>query len=68
MNESEFEADGHLSTVTWERLACDELSRAEEKAALDHIAGCDDCGATWRAVRHVRASAEEPATASGQHE
>ena len=52
------ERERHLSTDVWERLACDELSSIEEKAAREHIAACGDCQATWAAVADLRAAAE----------
>lgn len=37
------EAEGHLSELQWESLACGELDRKDHQAALDHILGCRQC-------------------------
>ncbi len=52
------ERQNHLSTDTWERLACGELPGVKEGAARAHIAACEDCRATWTALTDLREAAE----------
>jgi len=37
------DAEGHLSELQWESLACGELDHGDHEAALDHILGCRQC-------------------------
>ncbi len=53
------EADGHLSEQQWESLACGELDRPDNEAALDHILGCRQCTGIHQSLLVLREHAHD---------
>jgi len=53
------EAEGHLSEQQWESLACGELDRPDNEAALDHILGCRQCTEIHQSLLVLREHAHD---------